>query len=128
MRARFAVPLFLVAFGGGLAVGQTGGQTKPRMWADVLLDLVSDSISKRTRVHVNLDHWEPGGESGRHTHPGPTLIVVSEGELSEWVPGGQANVLSAGNAYWRPAGQEHNVRNLSGKPAQAIAVHLDPAR
>ncbi len=76
---------------------------------------------------MNLDHWEPGGESGRHSHPGPTLIVVWEGELSEWVPGGQATVLKAGNAYWRPAGQEHNVRNLGRKPARAIAVHLDPA-
>ena len=36
--------------------------------------------------------------------------------------------LTAGHAYWRPAGQEHNVRNVSGKPARAIAVHLDPVR
>ena len=101
---------------------------KPRMWADVLLDLVTDGIPRKTRVHTNLDHWEAGGESGRHTHPGPTPIVVLEGELSEWVPIGPANTLVAGRAYWRPAHQEHNVRNLSGQPARAIAVHLDPVR
>jgi quercetin dioxygenase-like cupin family protein len=128
MHARLIVPLLLVAFGGGLAVGQTRGPAKPRMWADVLLDLVTDTIPSKTRVHTNLDHWEPGGETGRHQHPGPTLIIVLEGELSEWVLGGQANTLIAGHAYWRAADQEHNVRNLSGKLARALAVHLDPAR
>jgi quercetin dioxygenase-like cupin family protein len=120
--------LVIVAFTSGLFVGQAHGQEKARMWADVLLDLVTDTIPKRARVHTNLDHWDPGGESGRHTHPGPTLIVVLEGELSEWVPRGPATLLTAGHAYWRPAGQEHNVQNLSGKPARAMAVHLDPVR
>ena len=120
--------LLILAFTSGLLIGRAHGQGPPRMWADVLLDLVSDTIPKKTRLHTNLDHWDPGAESGRHTHPGPTLIVVLEGELSEWVPNGPGSLLTAGHAYWRPAGQEHNVRNLSGKPARAIAVHLDPVR
>jgi mannose-6-phosphate isomerase-like protein (cupin superfamily) len=36
-------------------------------------------------------------------------------------------VLKAGQAVWRPAGHEHNVKNLTARPARAIAVHLDPA-
>ena len=94
--------LLILAFTSGLLIGRAHGQGPPRMWADVLLDLVSDAIPKRMRVHTNLDHWDPGAESGRHTHPGPTLIVVLEGELSEWVSNGPASLLSAGHAYWRP--------------------------
>ncbi len=128
MRTPLVLSVALLAFVGGLAVGQARGQAKPRMWADVLLDVVADDIPRKARVHTNLDHWDPGGESGRHTHPGPTLIVVLEGELTEWVPKGGPILLKAGQAYWRPAGHEHNVRNLSGQPARALAVHLDPAR
>ncbi len=117
----------LVAFAAGLVVGQAAGQSTPRMWADVVLDLSTEEIPKRTRVHVNLDHWEPGAETGRHTHPGPTIIVMLEGEVEETLADGKTRTLKAGQGFWKPARTEHNVRNTSGKPAHAVAVHLDPA-
>ena len=123
MRFRLLAPLLLLTFGAGLALGQA----KPRMWADVLLD-VKETLPRQARVHANLNHWDPGAETGRHRHAGPTVIVVLEGELSEWVPSGPANPLVAGQAYWRPGDREHNVRNLTDKPARALAVHLDPIR
>jgi quercetin dioxygenase-like cupin family protein len=110
-----------LTFGAGLAVGQA----KPRMWADVLLD-VKGSLPRQARVHVNLNHWDPRAETGPHRHAGPTIIVVLEGELSEWVPSGPAALLVPGQAYWRPGDREHNVRNLTDRPARALAVHLDP--
>lgn len=104
------------------------GQARPRMWADRLVDIVSDDIPRRTRVWVNVDHWDPGAETGRHTHVGPSILVLLEGELEETLGDGQTRTIKPGQGYWKPAHTEHNVKNPSGKPARAIAVHLDPAR
>ena len=138
MRRRLLILLgALLAFGAGVAVGcaQSAGTaqapaarqaSRGRMWADVLLDTTTDQIPRRVRLHVHLDHWDPSAETGVHTHPGPTVIVVLEGELSESTRS-RTNALTAGHAYWRPADEEHNVRNITERPARALAVHLDPA-
>lgn len=118
----------LLAFGAGLAVGHARGQAKPRMWADVLVDLVTDELPRRARVHANLDHWDPGAETGRHTHPGPTILVLLEGELEETFADGRTRRLQIGQGVWEPARTDHNVRNVGARPALAVAVHLDPAR
>lgn len=129
MRSRLIVVLaVLVAFAAGLVVGRARGQAKPRMWADVVLELTTDEIPRRTRVHTNIDHWEPGAETGRHTHPGPTVFVMLDGELEETLADGRTRTLKAGQAFWKPARTEHNVRNVGERPARAVAVHLDPAR
>jgi quercetin dioxygenase-like cupin family protein len=113
-----------IAFAAGLAVGQP----KPRMWADVLVDVTTEDLPRRARVKANLDHWEPGAETGRHEHPGPTVFVVLEGELEETLADGSRRTLTAGQGLWKRARQPHNVRNAGQKPARALAVHLDPVR
>jgi quercetin dioxygenase-like cupin family protein len=117
----------LVVFGAGLWAGGAVGQSRPRMWSTVLLRTVGDDLPRKVAVQVNDDHWEPGAETGLHRHPGPTIIYVLEGELTE-AAGTGSTLLKAGQAVWRPAGHEHNVRNPGGRPARALAVHLDPTR
>ncbi len=126
MRRLVASLALLLAFTAGLAAGRAASQPRPRMWADVVLDVATDEIPRRTRVHVNLDHWEPGAETGRHSHPGPVVFVMLEGELEEVFADGRTRTLKAGQAYWKTPRAEHNVRNGSGRPAHAVAVHLDP--
>lgn len=124
---RRAIPVLLavlLAFAAGLAVGQT----KPRMWADVVLDVTTDQIPGRTHVRANLDHWEPGAETGRHEHPGPVVFVMLDGELEETLADGSTRTLKSGQAVWKPPRQAHNVKNVSARPARALAVHLDPTR
>ena len=128
MRVTGVVLAILLGFAAGMAVERARGQTSPRMWAEVLLDVSTDEIPKRTRVHANLDHWEPGARTGRHSHPGPTLFVMLEGELEEVLGDGRSRTLKAGQAYWKRAGMEHDVKNISGRPARALGVHLDPSR
>ena len=119
--------VFLAGIGVGRATGQVSpAQGTPRMWADLMLDVATEEIPRRTRVWTNLDHWDPGAETGRHTHPGPTVFVLLEGELEETLADGRTRTLKAGQGYWKPARTEHNVRNRSDKPARALAVHLDP--
>ena len=127
MRRSTMPGLVLLAFVVGIGVGQAGGQAKPRMWADRLLDIVTDELPRKARVVANLDHWEPGAETGRHTHPGPTAFVLLEGELEETLADGRVRTLRAGQGFWKPARIEHNVRNVGGRPARALAIHLDPA-
>ncbi len=117
----------LAAFVAGVAVERVRSEAKPRMWADVLLDLSTEEIPKRARVHVNLDHWEPGAETGRHRHPGPTVFVMLDGELEEVLADGRTRALKAGQAFWKPPRTDHNVKNVGARPARALAVHLDPA-
>jgi quercetin dioxygenase-like cupin family protein len=136
-RSRLALWTLLVFAGGVLAGVVLAGAVlagaaaapgqPPRMWTEVLLRLTTDEIPRRAALQVNDDRWDPGAGTGRHQHPGPTIIYVLEGELSEWTPQGQTT-LRAGQAVWRPARHEHDVRNASGRPARALAMHLDPAR
>ena len=117
----------LVAFVGGVLVGQAGGQAKPRMWADRVLDIVTDELPRKARIVANLDHWEAGADSGRHTHPGPTVLVLLEGELEETLADGRTRTLKAGQALWTRGQLGHHVRNVGGRPAHAVAIHIDPA-
>ena len=127
MSRRALIAWTLVVFGAGLWAGGTAGQPRPRMWASVLLSTVADGLPPKVALRVNEDHWDAGAETGAHRHPGPTIIYVLEGELTE-AAGGRIVVLKAGQAVWRPARHEHNVRNAGGRPARALAIHLDPAQ
>jgi quercetin dioxygenase-like cupin family protein len=117
-----------VSLGLVFAAGLALGQSKPRMWADVLLDVTTEEMPRHARVRANLDHWEPGAETGRHQHAGPTVFVVLDGELEETLADGSQRTLASGQAFWKRARQAHSVRNASQKPARALAVHLDPVR
>jgi mannose-6-phosphate isomerase-like protein (cupin superfamily) len=109
--------------GGGVVLACAGA---PRQTAQVLLDLRTDELrASRTRVHANLDSWEPDAESGRHRHPGPTILYVLEGELTAETAEG-TRTLKPGDLLWHPGNHEHNVRNRTPRMARALAVHLDP--
>src|SRR3989337_640089 len=109
-RHRLLVVLSLViAFASGVAVEHARSQTQPRMWTDVLLNVNAGGLPTRAHVRTNLNHWSPGGETGRHSHPGPTVFIMLEGELEELTAGGQTRTLTTGQAFWHPARREHNV-------------------
>jgi len=128
MRRHVFVALsILIAFTGGVVVGHARSQTKPGMSAEVMLNVVTGEIPKPTRLHANLDRWPPGSETGWHSHPGPTVFVMLDGELEELFERGQTRKVKAGQAFWHPSRRAHNVRNVGERPARALAVHLDPA-
>jgi quercetin dioxygenase-like cupin family protein len=118
----------LVAFALGGLHERVRGQAPPRMSAESLLDHRTDQIPTPTRVQVMHNRWEPGAETGRHSHPGPVVFIVLEGELEEEVwPGGERRTLEAGQVDWKPVPIDHNVRNVTDRMARAVVVHLDPA-
>ena len=114
------------AIAGAAAVLACGNA--PRMRADVLLDVTTDELRwAKTAVRAHLDHWEPDSETGTHSHSGPALIYVFEGQLEETSAAG-TRTLKAGQVVWNRARTEHNVRNRTQRMARALAIHLEPAR
>ncbi len=119
--------LLVLTFVLGAAAGAVGARTAPRMWADQLVNMTTEDLRwAKTRVRVNVDHWDPGAQTGLHRHPGPTVIYVLDGELEEAFADGKTVTLRAGQGIWNPARTAHNVRNVTSQPARLLAVHLDP--
>jgi quercetin dioxygenase-like cupin family protein len=119
--------LLVVGGAAGVPLGFALSQTAPQMRVQVLLQHRVTDIPLPTNLEVRDDRWDPGAETGAHDHPGTVILAVIEGELVEETAGGR-NILRAGQVFWRPARETHNVKNVSSRSARVLAVHFDPAR
>ena len=122
-----AASLFFLGSAIGVPLGLTLSQTAPQMRVQVLLQHRATDIPLPANLEVRDDRWDPGAETGEHEHPGPVILVVVDGELTEETPAGR-NVLRAGQAFWRPARGRHNVKNTGATTARVLAIHFDPAQ
>ena len=66
----------------------------------------------------------PGGESGRHTHPGEEIAYVLEGQISVEMQGKPAVVKKAGEGIIIPAGTVHNAKNTAGGVSKVLATYV----
>ncbi len=70
----------------------------------------------------------PGGHTGWHTHPGPSLITVKSGTITAYRgddPTCSPTVYTAGQGFIDPGdGRVHLLRNEGTAPAETIAVQL----
>ncbi len=82
-------------------------------------------------VYVQNNTWTPGGSTGWHTHPGHSLILVTEGAVTAYEgddPSCTARVYTAGMGFVDEGGDHvHLLRNEGAVPAKTIAVQLIPA-
>ncbi len=100
-------------------------------------DIPADSWQARLKtqglsdVYVQNNTWAPGGSTGWHTHPGHSLILVTEGAVTAYEghdPSCGARVYSAGTGFVDAGGDHvHLLRNEGTVPAKTIAVQLIPA-
>jgi quercetin dioxygenase-like cupin family protein len=68
--------------------------------------LAADLNNKNvTRVDVREIVFEPGQETGLHKHPCPVFGYIAEGEAVLEVQGEPLQKLSAGSAFYEPAGK-----------------------
>ena len=76
---------------------------------------------------VRVTEWRfaPGATTGYHRHEYPYVVVpMTTGTLATTGPGGAATAeLRAGQAYARPAGVEHDVRNAN--PFEFVFVEIE---
>ena len=66
----------------------------------------------------------PGGQAGRHTHPGEELGYVVEGMLELVIEGQPPRTLKAGEVFFVPAGVIHDGRNVGNGKAVVLATYV----
>jgi quercetin dioxygenase-like cupin family protein len=70
--------------------------------------------------------FQPGGQSGWHTHPGPVFISVKEGTMTFYDENCNATVRMAGEGFLDVGSDAHLARNESGAPATNVVTYFAP--
>jgi quercetin dioxygenase-like cupin family protein len=82
-------------------------------------------------LYVQSNLWVPGGSTGWHTHPGHSLITVTEGAVTVYEsddPSCTPHVYTPGMTFVDEGGDHvHLIRNEGSVDAKTIAVQLIPA-
>jgi len=83
-------------------------------------------------LYVQENTWQAGGTTGWHTHPGHSLIMVTEGTVTDYEgddPQCVPHVYSQGMTFVDHGGRDHKhiIRNETGAEAKTIAIQLIPA-
>jgi quercetin dioxygenase-like cupin family protein len=71
--------------------------------------------------------FQPGAETGWHIHPGPVVVVVKSGAITETHANGCITVHPAGSVFYETADEVHNAANQTGDVAEVFATFISPA-
>jgi quercetin dioxygenase-like cupin family protein len=71
--------------------------------------------------------FQPGAETGWHMHPGPVVVVIKTGALTEIHSNGCITVHPMGSVFFETAGEVHNAINQTGAVVDVYATFLSPA-
>jgi quercetin dioxygenase-like cupin family protein len=78
-------------------------------------------------LYVTKHTFQPGGQTGWHSHPGPSLITVIQGTLTVYHDDCTSETFSAGESFTDlGCGDIHNVRNEGATDAIDVAVQIVP--
>jgi len=80
-------------------------------------------------VYVTRNAIAAGGQSGWHSHPGPSLITVTVGTIKAYEstdPACGATTYHAGEGFVDYGDHAHLLRNESGAAAETVAVQFLP--
>jgi quercetin dioxygenase-like cupin family protein len=84
----------------------------------------------QTDAYVVDNKIDPGGTTGWHKHPGPSLILVVSGQVTNYTSQDSncaGHTYSAGQGFIDDGGNdEHTLRNNGTTEAETIAVQLIP--
>lgn len=129
--------LALAAAGAVLVFGQIGlriahGQVSPLQITPLALGV---SPTRTPNMHVNGPTdvlqaqltFQPGAETGWHIHPGPVVVVVKTGALTETHSNGCTTFHPTGSVFFETAGEVHNATNETAGVSEVIATFISPA-
>ena len=80
-------------------------------------------------IAVQSIAFNPGAQSGWHSHPGPVFIQVVSGTIKFYEsddPACTPIIRTAGQGYLDEGEHAHIARNESGAPAQTIVTYFAP--
>jgi quercetin dioxygenase-like cupin family protein len=145
MRSKWAIAILVAVIGVAVysasalatpASGFTAVQQWKGEFGDIHLKNKADgySFNLKTKgdsdLYVTRNAISPGGQSGWHTHPGPSLVIVTAGEVTVYDgddPECQGTVYKTGEGFIDEGGDHtHMVRNEASAPAETVAVQTLP--
>lgn len=159
MKSKWAGALLVVVlaagvYGGVVLATPATGQTTTTLAKATMDDLdlrgqaLTTTVDKDGRTHPNgvwlawikthsasdlyvIDNkFAPGGSSGWHSHPGPSLIFVVAGTMTNYSsddPSCAPHTYTAGQSLVDPGGEDaHMLRNEGTVTAETIAVQILP--
>jgi quercetin dioxygenase-like cupin family protein len=89
--------------------------------------LLNTRIRGDSDLYVTQHTFQPGGQTGWHSHPGPSLITVVEGTLTVYRDDCTFETYSAGESFTDlGCGDIHDVRNEGATEAKDVAVQIVP--
>jgi oxalate decarboxylase/phosphoglucose isomerase-like protein (cupin superfamily) len=91
--------------------------------------LISCSASSPCDTAVQQVTLDPGGSTGWHTHPGPTVVAVAEGEGTLYhadQQGCPGHKFATGTGFFQPTHDVHVVRNEGPAPLVVYASYILP--
>lgn len=119
-----------------MASGFTAVQQIKGMFAPLDIKFERDGFelglktNRETDVHIVRNEIMPNGHSGWHTHPGPSLVTVTVGEVMVY---DADDLLCAPKRFTTGqgfidlgGGDIHLIRNESAAPAETVAVQFLP--
>jgi quercetin dioxygenase-like cupin family protein len=149
MKSKWILVLLLVVVGAAVYGGAVlATPPAPGLTATILgkgtfahLNLRARSHSPRWRAHIRThglsdlyvvdNKFAPNADTGWHSHPGPSLIIVLSGTVTNYLgddPSCTPHVYSAGSTFVDEGGTDvHILRNESGAQAETLAVQLIPS-
>jgi Cupin domain len=86
--------------------------------------MAKDGLSVATQTIT----FQPGAQSGWHTHPGPVFISVKEGTMTFYEDDCTSTVLMAGQGFFdaHTGSHPHLARNETGSPATNVVTYFLP--
>jgi len=90
---------------------------------------VMSAHSDRLDIAVQTIIFQPGGQSGWHSHPGPVFIQVVEGQMTFYEsddPHCRPIVRSAGQGYLDAGERPHMARNETLHEAKNVVTYFAP--
>jgi quercetin dioxygenase-like cupin family protein len=117
---------------GLMGLGGARGQSTP---LQIIPQAQGHSTEKHVNLHVNgpsdtlqaLLVFQPGAETGWHIHPGPVVVVVKSGALTETHSNGCTTLHPTGSVFFESAGEVHNATNRTNGVAEVFATFMSPA-
>ena len=121
---RQKVTMITIALVIGIAAGMFGHQAllagQASLTRTILQQKDLDGVAGKEVIMFRAE-TAPGGMSGRHSHAGPELLYVLEGSLTLEFDGRPPVPVRAGESYYNPAKNIHNVKNASAtEPVKLI--------
>lgn len=126
--AALVAALALGLIGSGAARGQVNAlQIIPLAQGYSPVHNLNLHVKGPSDVLQSLLVFQPDGDTGWHTHPGPVVVVVKSGALTEYHSNGCVTVHPAGSVFFETKEEVHRAVNQTGGVAEVYATFISPA-